>query len=45
MDWDSVVFTDEKKYNLDGPDGMNCYWNYFKASPEMFGIRQQGVHR
>ncbi len=32
--WISVIFSDEKKWNLDSPDGYKFYWPDLRKEPK-----------
>ena len=42
FDWSKIVWSDEKKFNLDGPDGIRYYWHDLRKEPKCFSKRAYG---
>lgn len=41
-EWRKIIFSDEKKFNLDGPDGFGYYWHDLRTEEKIFSKRQSG---
>ncbi|CAD6187963.1 unnamed protein product [Caenorhabditis auriculariae] len=41
-EWNEIIFSDEKKFNFDGPDGYAHYWRDLRKDPMYFSKKNFG---
>lgn len=42
LEWSTVIFSDEKQFNLDGPDGLKFYWKDSRGQEKSYISRHSG---
>jgi hypothetical protein len=42
VDWSKIFWSDEKKFDLDGPDGIRYYWHDLRNEPKYLSRRTFG---